>query len=126
MMTKGLTDSPFDRIAIDCTRQDPFRDRQPQTRMFQRRRGVDDLQPACGQAPSVTIDSRKLPSLGQSVAARKAKSAQRLDGLGGQLMATLGSTRVDHATTTLGCHTGAKTVGTLTLDYAGLKRAFHV
>jgi hypothetical protein len=37
----------------------------------------------------------------------------------------LGTTGIDNATSILGGHPGAKTMGTVTLQFAGLKSSFH-
>ena len=38
---------------------------------------------------------------------------------------TLGTAGIDNATSILGAHTGTETMGTLTLQVAGLKCSFH-
>lgn len=45
--------------------------------------------------------------------------------LGAETLATFGSTAVDQLAAVLGSHAGAKAVGTLALEYAGLKCSFH-
>jgi hypothetical protein len=42
-----------------------------------------------------------------------------------QTLAALGATVLDDLTAVCGGHTGTETVGTLALDYAGLKSSFH-
>ena len=58
---------------------------------------------------------------GSRVAAR----SHRVDRSGGEALAAFRATTVQDGTTTLGGHTGAEAVGTLALQYAGLKSSFH-
>ena len=45
--------------------------------------------------------------------------------LGAQASTSLGTTRINHRTTTSGTHTLTKTMGSLALHHTGLKCTFH-
>lgn len=45
--------------------------------------------------------------------------------LGAETLPAFGTTRIDNGTAGTGAHSGTKTMGTLTLEVAGLESSFH-